>query len=97
VSRSFSVPKCSACGHAIWPPRPVCPCCSGTTFSDRDASRGVIEETTSSEGRLLASIRTHAGPVVIARLVRDAPAGADVDLTEDASPAGDPIVLATPV
>jgi uncharacterized OB-fold protein len=96
VSRSFSVPECTACGHAIWPPRPVCPRCGGTTFSDRDAGRGVIEETTRSEQTLLASVRTHAGPIVIARLVRDAPAGAGVELIEDASPAGDAIVIASP-
>jgi uncharacterized OB-fold protein len=96
VSSSFSVPQCRACAHAIWPPRPVCPRCGGTTFSQRDAGRGVIEETTRNGETLLASVRTHAGPIVIARLVGDGSAGADVDLVEDFSAAGDAIVIASP-
>jgi uncharacterized OB-fold protein len=96
VSRSFSVPQCRACAHAIWPPRPVCPRCSGTTFSQRDAGRGVIEETTRSGETLLASVRTHAGPIVIARLEGGASAGAGVDLVEDFSPRGGAIVIASP-
>jgi uncharacterized OB-fold protein len=96
VSNSFSVPACDACGHAIWPPRPVCPCCAGTTFSERDASRGIVEEATCNGEALLASVRSGAGPVVIARLERHAPAGAYVELTRNDAPGGDRIVLATP-
>ena len=96
MSRSLTVPACARCGHAMWPPRPVCPRCSATAFHDRDAGRGVIEATTRSEETLLASVRTLAGPIVIARLRRHATVGADVELTAEAAPAGGVIVGASP-
>ena len=80
----------------MWPPRPLCPRCSATAFHDRDAGRGVVEETTRSEETLLASVRTLAGPIVIARLVSHARVGADVELTAEAAPAAGVIVVASP-
>lgn len=96
MSRSLTVPACALCDHAIWPPRPVCPRCGGTAFRDRDAGRGVIEGTTRSEETLLASVRTLAGPMVIARLQREAAVGTDVGLTAEAAPGGGVIVVASP-
>jgi len=97
VSKPFSVAVCTACDHALWPPRPVCPRCASTVFGERVADSGILEETTRSQDTLLASVRTLAGPTVIARLRRGAPRGAEVALTRDESPAGDSvIVIASP-
>ena len=96
MSRSLTVPACTLCDHAIWPPRLVCPRCGGTAFKDREAGHGVIEGTTRSGETLLASVRTLAGPMVIARLVSHARVGADVELTAEAAPAGGVIVVASP-
>jgi uncharacterized OB-fold protein len=96
MSRPFCVPACVACGHAIWPPRPVCPGCGGRAFAARRADAGVVEETTRNEHTPLASVRSDAGPVVIARLEREVPSGARVELVEDATPDGDAIVVVAP-
>ena len=97
MSKPFSVPVCTACEHTLWPPRQVCPRCASTVFSERGADSGILEEMTRNQGTLLASVRSLAGPTVIARLRREAPRGAEVALTRDESPAGDGvIVIASP-
>jgi len=65
-------------------------------FSERVADSGLLEEMTRNQDTLLASVRSVAGPTVIARLRREAPRGAEVALTRDASSAGDVIVIASP-
>ncbi len=96
MSKPFSVPVCTACEHPLWPPREVCPRCASTVFNERVADSGILEEMTRNQGTLLASVRSVAGPTVIARLCREAPWGAEVALTRDESPAGDEIVIASP-
>ena len=96
MSESFAVPVCTACGHAIWPPRPLCPRCGCTSFEQRAVTTGVIEEWTAGAEHSLASVRTQAGPVAIARLVREAPAGTTVELCWDRAPDRDAALVATP-
>jgi len=92
----FSVSACVECSHALWPPRPVCPYCGGVAFEPRDATSGTIEEATRHAGAALASVRTSAGPIVIARLSAEASTGGAVELSWDAAPNGQRRVLATP-
>jgi hypothetical protein len=80
TEEAFTVQACGACGHLRWPPRPVCPRCGATGFEARAAGRGVVEEVTRVGEVVLASVRVEAGPVVIARLTRDAVAGVPVAL-----------------
>jgi len=96
MSDPFTVPACRACGHALWPPRPVCPRCGGTEFAPLPASGGVVEETTLAGETALASVRSSAGPVVIARLAAQAAAGAAVELRWARAPDGAARLLATP-
>ena len=79
---------CRACGHAVFPPRLLCPRCGGSEWREEAAERGVVEEATKAVFRVrsepvtrrLASVRTEVGPVVIARLLDDAGPGAAVSL-----------------
>jgi uncharacterized OB-fold protein len=92
----FSVVACAACGHAMWPSRSVCPRCGGVAFEARAAGSGTVEETTRHGDTGLASVRSSAGPVVIARLAREAGTGTVVGLSWDAAPDGRRRVVATP-
>ena len=96
MTGSLTVPECSACREAIWPPRPVCPRCGGTEFAQRSAGAGLVEETTRNGDVALASVRCEAGPVVIARLAGPAGPGATVALSWSAAPGGVRRVMATP-
>jgi uncharacterized protein len=79
---------CGACGHAVFPPRLLCPGCGASEWREEVAERGVVEEVTEALFRVrsepvtrrLASVRTEVGPVVIARLLDDAEPGAAVSL-----------------
>lgn len=94
---AFSFPACVACGHALWPPRPVCPRCGGTEFAPRSAAHGVVEEVTSTGEAAFASVRAEAGPIVLARLAGEAVAGTAIELRWAAAAAGSGrYVLATP-
>ncbi|MGH2851430.1 MAG: zinc ribbon domain-containing protein [Solirubrobacteraceae bacterium] len=92
----FTVGVCTACAHALWPPRPVCPRCGSTRFAPRAAARGSVEEVTETGEGAFASVRTDAGPVVIVRLAGEAAAGAAVELHWAAAADGRRFVLATP-
>ena len=92
MSGVFAVPACDACGRALWPPRPVCPRCGGTAFTDVPAGEGVIEEATQTAQAALASIRLAAGPVVIARLESPAGPGEAVTLRSEALAEGRRVV-----
>jgi hypothetical protein len=97
MSTPLVLPACQACGHAIWPPRPVCPRCAGTVFEPHPPGDSVIEETTSNGEVRLASVRTDAGPVVIARLAAEARPGATVELERSDVHEGGTLVIAMPV
>jgi len=96
MSEPFAVPVCVVCGHALWPPRPVCPRCGATEFEQRDASEGILEQATRHDGVALASVRCSAGPVVIARLAGEhSRAGAAVELRLQDAPGSGRRVVAT--
>jgi uncharacterized OB-fold protein len=46
VSGQLQVDVCTACGHARFPPRPVCPRCAGTGWRRQPAPHGVVEQAT---------------------------------------------------
>jgi uncharacterized protein len=91
----FQVFACSACGHVDFPRRLLCPRCGTGMFRAVDASEGHVEETTvvrhragggeAGEGQRLATVRTTAGPRVIARLDEDAARGDRVELWLEAN------------
>jgi uncharacterized OB-fold protein len=76
---ALTVPRCAPRGHAVYPPRALCPRCHSADWTSEDAGPGTVEETVVVEhvvggaegGITLASVRLDLGPVVIAAL--DAP------------------------
>jgi uncharacterized OB-fold protein len=58
--------ECRRCGQVVFPPRPLCPRCAASDWTERLAERGVVEAVTWRGERQLASVRTDAGPVVTA-------------------------------
>jgi uncharacterized OB-fold protein len=63
---SLAMRECRRCGHAVFPPRPLCPSCGAWDWKERLVERGVVEAVTARESGQLASVRTEAGPVVTA-------------------------------
>jgi uncharacterized OB-fold protein len=77
VSGGLPISVCSACGHAVFPARLLCPRCGADEWRSKDVGAGVVEEATLVEraagGPLaapvaLGSIRLESGVVVVARL-----------------------------
>jgi uncharacterized OB-fold protein len=59
--------RCTSCDHAVFPRRLLCPRCGGAAFAEEEAARGTLEEVTT--GRVsIGSVRTKAGPLVVARI-----------------------------
>lgn len=92
---------CAGCGYAAFPQRLLCPRCGGRRWHSRAAREGFIEATTTlrrGPGRdydppvALALVRLADGPLVVARLERDAPSGDAVALALDSS--GAPVARA---
>lgn len=77
----------------VFPRRLLCPRCGGSVFEERAADEGVLEEATESRaGARIGSVRTDAGPIVLARLLEELEPGARVRLVQQdgvrAAPAG---------
>lgn len=77
MSGGIPVSVCSACGHAVFPARLLCPRCGADEWQSEDVAAGVVEEATLVErapgGPLappvaLGSIRLEGDVVVVARL-----------------------------
>jgi uncharacterized OB-fold protein len=88
VSAPLEVPVCPS-GHAVFPPRLLCPLCGRPEWESRPARAGTVEETTrlAPSGVRLAAVRTDLGPRVIVRLADHAAAGDAVVLcVEDGAP-----------
>lgn len=73
----LTVFRCTQCGTTLFPARYLCPHCGADQWVATPAGPGTIEETTVVRHRVgaqgagdahLASVRTAAGPVVVARL-----------------------------
>ena len=72
----LAIERCKACGEAVFPTRYRCPRCGAAHWTSEPAAGGAVEETTVVRHRVgaqgagdvyLSSVRTQAGPVVIAR------------------------------
>jgi len=96
----FTVDQCTACGHCAYPPRYLCPRCHGAQWKTRRVVRGILQQYTETRGRdaegaprtvPLATLRTDAGPLVVARLAGPAVKGASYTLTLQ-----DQALIATP-
>jgi uncharacterized OB-fold protein len=89
TERALTVFACAVCGTAAFPRRLACPQCGCRDAREVDASEGVVEETTTVRHRAgedggavmrLGTVRTQAGPRVIARLEGAADSGVVVRL-----------------
>ena len=89
---TLKVFQCKQCGATVFPARYLCSECGGGDWCERVAERGTVSEWTSVHRRvgaqdggdvLLASVKTDAGPIVIARLDRVVQAGDEVRLAID--------------
>ena len=71
------------CGHAVFPPRVLCPRCGSRDWHDEPGGPGTAEQlTTHRDGGHIASVVLDRGPVVVARADGIA-AGARVTLEDD--------------
>jgi len=79
----FAVSRCVECGLSAWPPPAMCRRCGSLGFAPEPAPGGTLEQATESAGPdgpvTLGTVRTDAGPMVVAR-VADARPGAAVTL-----------------
>jgi uncharacterized protein len=70
-------------GHAVFPPRVLCPVCGSREWHEAGAGPGTAEQvTTHRGGGSIASVALDAGPVVVARADGVA-AGSRVTLEDD--------------
>ncbi len=83
---------CEGCGTAAFPRPLLCRACGGAAFREEPSADGTVEEATRlhrSPGRsheppvALGSVRTDAGPVVVARLAGGPEPGSRVRLELD--------------
>ena len=90
---TLKVFQCKECGATVFPARYLCSECGARDWRERVAERGTVSELTTVRRRvgaqrggdvLLASVRTDAGPIVIARLDPAVRAGDEVRLAIDA-------------
>ncbi|WP_321783826.1 zinc ribbon domain-containing protein [Paraburkholderia sp. J94] len=91
----LNIERCRACAQALFPARYRCPNCGAADWASEAAPRGVVEESTvvrhrvgaqgerGAEGVHLATVRTEAGAVVIARAEAPLERGASVALSID--------------
>jgi uncharacterized OB-fold protein len=77
---SLVIPRCDSCGHSAFPPRALCPTCGSREWHDENVEGGVIEGITQNAEVNVAEVRTHAGPVVVARMAGAEPVGTVVTL-----------------
>jgi uncharacterized OB-fold protein len=72
-------------GHAVFPPRVLCPRCGSREWHEAPAGPGTVEGVTSHRaGGCIASVRLEIGPVVVARAAAGAAVGDGVRLANDA-------------
>jgi uncharacterized OB-fold protein len=93
IAEGFKVFACIECGAADFPRRLMCPRCGSAGTREVAAASGTVEETTVVRRRpgmpgeslvRLATVRTDAGPRVIARLDATMQAGVRVNLRHEA-------------
>ncbi|WP_031467816.1 zinc ribbon domain-containing protein [Sciscionella sediminilitoris] len=81
MSEGIPMRDCLRCHHVHFPPRPVCPRCHGTEFGTVHAVHGLVEELTEVREARIGSVRSEAGPLVVAALPADVEPGARVRLS----------------
>jgi uncharacterized protein len=72
--RRLVVFRCTSCDRTLFPRRLLCPGCGGAQFAEEEVDAGTLEEVTSS-GVRVGSVRTSAGPLVVARVENGAEEG----------------------
>jgi ribosomal protein L40E len=80
---SFCVVRCARCGLAAWPAPALCRSCGSQDLRPEQAEGGVLEETAAAQPAVLGTVRSDAGPIVVARVERAVP-GERVVLRVDA-------------
>ncbi len=65
---AFSVVRCARCGLAAWPAPALCRGCGSHDLPAEQADTGLLEETTAADPIVLGTVRTDAGPMVVARV-----------------------------
>ena len=75
--KAFAVPRCRGCGHAVYPARVLCPRCGAGDWDEVPVHRAERLESTVVTGgpgeapAVIATLRTDAGPLVLARVPGD--------------------------
>lgn len=87
-----AVYRCRACGHAVFPRLLLCGRCGGGDWAEEETGEGVLEEATAVTATKvrIGSVRSAAGPVLIARVEDEAEPSETVRLARD----GDGAVVA---
>jgi uncharacterized OB-fold protein len=89
ATTGVTIDACSFCGHACFPARLLCHRCGGADWNSFAVRDGLIEERTmvhhqadaaAPETVFLASVRTAAGVLLLARLPREFERGTPVSL-----------------
>ena len=68
MTAAFSVVRCARCGLAAWPAPALCRGCGSRDLRGEQADTGLLEETTAADPVVLGTVRTDAGPMVVARV-----------------------------
>ena len=82
MTHPLVIERCATCEQATYPRRLACPVCGASTWTSEVAEGGVVEQVTivRKASTLIASVRTDAGPMLVARVTVDVQAGARVVL-----------------
>jgi uncharacterized OB-fold protein len=89
VSEGVPIHACARCGHEVFPPRLLCSRCGASEWRRREASEGVLEESTvlrrapgvpALDPVHLGSVRMGGAVVVVARVESGVEEGAPVRL-----------------
>jgi uncharacterized OB-fold protein len=96
MKRGIRLSRCTVCHAGFFPPRLICARCGNASWRDDEVHEGVVEETTlvrhaagyaDWKPRLIASVRTTEGQMIIAGLEESLLEGTRVDLYDrDGSP-----------
>lgn len=80
----LQIQRCERCGTNLFPDRLWCPGCGAAELRHAPAGPGTVEQETtlrrSTEPVRLGTVRLRSGPLVIARLSREARTGTQVHL-----------------
>jgi uncharacterized protein len=83
MTEGLTIDVCGRCGHAVHPPRLLCPVCGAREWRAQRAGGGTVEELTevAATGARLAVVVTDLGPRVIARAAHGVRPGCRVVLS----------------